>query len=194
MMRLLLPLLVAFVVASGGASGIVLLRANKAAAMSADLGAAVRHDSASAKAVAHSPAAPVGPADGDSSTSAPVTATLPPPAARPIATPITTPIATAAATTVAQPAVAKTSSTVPAAGARLLSTPGIFVGGRISKIFAAMPAKEAAKILGQMQDSDVVVILGSVNDRKAAEILSLLPAPRAASISKTVIPSRLVDK
>jgi flagellar motility protein MotE (MotC chaperone) len=70
----------------------------------------------------------------------------------------------------------------------------VFIGGRISKIFTAMPAKQAAKVLEQMADGDVVVILGSVTDRKAAEILSLLPPQRAATVSKLVLANKSGDK
>jgi flagellar motility protein MotE (MotC chaperone) len=45
-----------------------------------------------------------------------------------------------------------------------------------------------------MTDADVVTILGSVTDRKAAEILSLLPAQRAAGISKSVLANRVSDQ
>lgn len=55
---------------------------------------------------------------------------------------------------------------------------------RIGKIFAAMPAKEAAKVLVQLDDADVQAILGAVSAKHAAAILQNLPPVRAAAISR----------
>jgi hypothetical protein len=224
MMRFILPLLVAFVVAAGGASGIVVFQAKRAPATTTDSVAGVEQDSTadSTKALVDDSTlaapgdstpltseveAPPPPAQAEvaSSTAGAVRATA---AAKTKATPPTGPLPTSdranspavapTAGAVAPPVTSRADSVKAVApeaargaaaqtGARMIPTAGVFVGGRISKIFAAMPAKEAARILEQMVDADVVLILGSVNDRKAAEILALLPAPRAAGISKSVL-------
>ena len=62
--------------------------------------------------------------------------------------------------------------------------------GRISKIFSAMPAKEAAKVFEHMDDADVLAILGPVSNRKAAEVLALMPVARAATLSKALLRAR----
>jgi hypothetical protein len=55
---------------------------------------------------------------------------------------------------------------------------------RLSKIFAAMSAKDAAKVMEQMPDADVRAILAMMSDRTAAAVLSQFPAARAAAITK----------
>ena len=55
---------------------------------------------------------------------------------------------------------------------------------RISKVFTAMDAKQAAKVLEHMTDNDVGVILGYVGPRQAASIMSALPPERVATLSK----------
>ena len=57
---------------------------------------------------------------------------------------------------------------------------------RLSKIFAAMSAKDAAKVMEQMTESDVRSILALMSDRSAAAVLSQFPAARAAAITKGV--------
>lgn len=64
------------------------------------------------------------------------------------------------------------------------------VTGRISKIFGAMSAKEAARVLEQMDDADVQTVLGGLNDRQAAAILAGFPPARAAAISRAAIRGR----
>jgi len=59
--------------------------------------------------------------------------------------------------------------------------------GRISKIFGAMAAKDAARVLEQMDDADVQTVLGGLNDRQAAAILAGFPPARAAAISRAAI-------
>jgi cytoskeletal protein RodZ len=224
MMRFILPLLVAFVVAAGGASGIAVIQAKRAPPTTADSAAGVEQDSTADSSEAEvddstltalgdstpptsevEAPPPAVPAKAVSSIDSTARATV---AAKVKATPPTLPSPTTeranspavapAAGAVAPPVTSRADSVKAVApeavrgaaaktGARMIPTAGVFVGGRISKIFAAMPAKEAARILEQMVDADVVQILGSVNDRKAAEILSLLPAPRAAGISKSVL-------
>jgi hypothetical protein len=71
--------------------------------------------------------------------------------------------------------------------AQIAPVTAILAGGRLSKIFGAMAARDAAKVLEQMDDADIKEILGRLNDKKAAEILALIPAPRAAIISKAAL-------
>ena len=63
---------------------------------------------------------------------------------------------------------------------------------KVAKIFAAMPAKDAAKVLEQLDDSEVQAVLSNVSDKQAAAILQSFPATRAAAISKAVLRSALV--
>jgi hypothetical protein len=58
--------------------------------------------------------------------------------------------------------------------------------GRLARLFAAMPARDAARVLEQMSDNDVVEILAGLTDRRAGEILSLFAAPRAATVAKAL--------
>ncbi|MBL0173465.1 MAG: hypothetical protein IPP90_22795 [Gemmatimonadaceae bacterium] len=58
---------------------------------------------------------------------------------------------------------------------------------RLSKIFAAMSAKDAAKVMEQMPDADVRAILAMMSDRTAAAVLSQFPAARAAAITKGAV-------
>lgn len=60
---------------------------------------------------------------------------------------------------------------------------------RIAKIFAAMPARDAAKVMQEMSDDDIHVILGAMNDRQAAAILAGFPAERVARISRAAMHS-----
>jgi hypothetical protein len=76
---------------------------------------------------------------------------------------------------------------VAAAPAQTGPVTPLLAGGRLSKIFGAMSARDAAKVLEQMDDADVKQILARLNDKKAAEILALLPAARAAIISKAAL-------
>jgi hypothetical protein len=83
-------------------------------------------------------------------------------------------------------------ASAPVAPAALASqqpapTTVVLAGGRLSKIFGAMSARDAAKVLEQMDDADIKEILSRLNDKKAAEILALLPSARAALISKTAL-------
>jgi hypothetical protein len=59
--------------------------------------------------------------------------------------------------------------------------------GRISKIFAAMSAKDASRVLEQLEDSDVQTVLTGLNDKQAAAILSGFPPARAAAISRAAL-------
>jgi hypothetical protein len=59
--------------------------------------------------------------------------------------------------------------------------------GRISKIFAAMSARDASRVLEQLEDSDVQAVLAGLNDKQAAAILSGFPPARAAAISRAAL-------
>jgi hypothetical protein len=76
---------------------------------------------------------------------------------------------------------------VATAAQPLAPVTSMLAGGRLSKIFGAMSARDAAKVLDQMDDADIKEILGRLNDKKAAEILALLPTARAATISKAAL-------
>jgi hypothetical protein len=58
---------------------------------------------------------------------------------------------------------------------------------KLGKIFAAMPAKDAARVLEQLADAEVHDILKSLSDKQAAGIMQFLPSQRAASISKLAL-------
>ena len=58
---------------------------------------------------------------------------------------------------------------------------------RISKIFAAMSAKDAARVLEKLDDTDVQTVLSGLNEKQAAAILSGFPPERAAAISRAAI-------
>ncbi|MCC6316068.1 MAG: hypothetical protein IT361_00155 [Gemmatimonadaceae bacterium] len=58
---------------------------------------------------------------------------------------------------------------------------------KVSRIFGAMPAKDAARVLEQLEDADVKAILTGLSDKQAAGIMQHLPANRAAAISKLVL-------
>ena len=62
--------------------------------------------------------------------------------------------------------------------------PSGVIGERLGKIFTAMPSKDAVKVMEKLDDSDIALILSKLNDKKAAEVLALMPADRAAAISK----------
>lgn len=58
---------------------------------------------------------------------------------------------------------------------------------RISKIFAAMPPRDAAKVLLQMDDADIQLIMQALGEKQAAAILVNFPPDRAATISRKSI-------
>jgi hypothetical protein len=67
------------------------------------------------------------------------------------------------------------------------TAPAPITPDKIGKIFAAMPARDAAKVLEQLDDSDVQSILGSLSGKQAAAILQSFPPIRAAAISKAAL-------
>ena len=202
MTRQILAFVAAFVLALAGTTGVVLVRAKSARAQ-APSRPAVKADSARAQSVVDSTRQAVdsampptatkpAPASPSSKETAALASSAVAPAAR-VAAPADSARKTpAVAQPVSQPA--PQASTQNPASRPTMIVPGVLVGGRLSKIFAAMSSKEAAKVLEQMDDADVVAILGSENDRKAAEILALLPTARAAVISKSVMKVAPVSK
>jgi hypothetical protein len=58
---------------------------------------------------------------------------------------------------------------------------------KIAKIFAAMPARDAARVMVQLDDSEVQSLLGALSGKQAAAILQALPPERAAAISKAAL-------
>jgi hypothetical protein len=86
------------------------------------------------------------------------------------------PVAASTTTAVAKPGGAEPDPATP-----------LVAPGRISKIFGAMSAKDAARVLQQMDDADVQTVLSGLNDRQAAAILAGFPAERAAAISRATL-------
>jgi hypothetical protein len=64
---------------------------------------------------------------------------------------------------------------------------GLAADGRLAKLFAAMPAKDAARVLDQMSDADIVAILSGMTDKRAGEILALLPPTRSAAVTRLAL-------
>jgi hypothetical protein len=184
MLKRILFFVLAFGVALGGATGLVVMRAKRAAAaakpaMPDSMHTGTDHDSSAADSSAKRALA----ATGKDSTPVVLAAALPPrDSVRPVANKITQ-----ASDSIIQPA--PTTPAAPAAARPVAVAPvtAILAGGRLSKIFGAMAARDAAKVLEQMDDADIKEILGRLNDKKAAEILALIPAPRAALISKAAL-------
>ncbi len=63
---------------------------------------------------------------------------------------------------------------------------------KLAKIFAAMPAKDAAKVMEQLDDHEVQSLLESLNEKQAAAILQNFPSARAAAISKAALRAAMV--
>lgn len=62
---------------------------------------------------------------------------------------------------------------------------------RLGRLFAQMPAKDAARVLSSMSDAEVAAILAYVPDRAAAKILAGLPPAQAASVATRALPGSL---
>jgi hypothetical protein len=202
----------AFVVALGGATGAVVVRARKLAVAAAVAAAAARQDSLAkglikepvqpaeepAKGALEPPVVTVEVAPRDST--GPVPGKASKAEAKSEAKPAEpgsgdskgAPAATEGALASGKPAVpARAIAELIKPAGKPVPSPVDLVGGRLSKIFSSMPPKDAAKVLEQMDNGDIVTILGSVTDKKAAEILSLLPTARSAEISRSVMKNRL---
>lgn len=68
--------------------------------------------------------------------------------------------------------------------------PGV---SKVAKIFAAMPAKDAAMVLEQLEDTEVQSVISTLSEKQAAAILRNFPPARAATISKAVLRAALVQ-
>lgn len=68
--------------------------------------------------------------------------------------------------------------------------PGV---SKVAKIFAAMPAKDAAMVLEQLEDAEVQSVISTLSEKQAAAILRNFPPARAATISKAVLRAAVVQ-
>jgi hypothetical protein len=186
MVKRILIFALTFAIALGGATAFVVARtkpAAPAAKVAADSASAPHDSTASHDSVAATDSAKLA-----KDTTAPARA-----AAMPGRDSVRVPAVAAAAVRTAPLDSAKplpvAPAVIPVAGAASPAGPvtPLLAGGRLSKIFGAMSARDAAKVLEQMEDADVKQILARLNDKKAAEILALLPAARAALISKAAL-------
>jgi hypothetical protein len=186
MLKRILFFVLAFGVALGGATGLVVMRAKRAAAAATPAVPDSTHTGRDSSAATDSSAKRALAAAAKDSAPVPLAAALPP---RDSVRPVASKVSRTADSVVAP---APTTPVVPGAPAAARPAPiapvtAILAGGRLSKIFGAMSARDAAKVLEQMDDADIKEILGRLNDKKAAEILALIPAPRAAIISKAAL-------
>ena len=185
MIKVIIFAVVGLVLGLGGGSGFAVMRAKKAAAAAHD-SVAVKGDSATKHEREGEPRAEPGgehtavaAAPADSSTQLAHAAPKPDSVAT-----------TAAVPTHGGPAAASHGPSVPSAPVVAPKVPVTDAAkepsapGRISKIFAAMSAKDAAKVLQQMDDTDVQTVLSGLNDKQAAAILAGFTPERAAAISK----------
>jgi MgtE intracellular N domain len=75
-------------------------------------------------------------------------------------------------------------ATIPGGAASRVDTARV---GQLARLFAAMPARDAARVLLELDQSDAQVVLSAMDNRHAAEILSNFPPDRAADMSKLVL-------
>jgi flagellar motility protein MotE (MotC chaperone) len=61
---------------------------------------------------------------------------------------------------------------------------------KLSKIFGAMQAQDAADVLQEMKDEEIEMILKHMSDRLAAQILGVFDPSRAAALSQVVLRTR----
>ncbi|MGQ0646106.1 MAG: magnesium transporter MgtE N-terminal domain-containing protein [Gemmatimonadaceae bacterium] len=87
----------------------------------------------------------------------------------------------------AKPAVGR--PRLPGLPPKPIETPVTLKNEKVSKVFGAMPAKDAAKVLELLDDTEVQSILSGLSDKQAAGILQHLPPARAAAISKLALRS-----
>jgi hypothetical protein len=203
MLKLVMPFLVGLLAGLGGASAMVITRAKHAAAeqvAAAPAPGKASRDSAAPKAPADTQHA----APQDAPHDAPRQTPQPPAPAAAVAAPALPPAP--AITRAAEPdapaeephaaAAVPTAAAKPAtrratrdAGAAIVGK----VGGqgsaeqRLAKVFASMPARDAARILEQMDDRDVRAILGHVADRQVAAIMASFPPARAAALGRAAL-------
>ena len=205
MIKLILPFVAAFLVALGGSTYFAISKAKQVAAATPKPQVAAPVESETTEPAAHDTlvahaaitphrdsavvAAPGAATDTGSRVAVPASG-LASTVALAAPTPLGAPAPNAASHDVpVASAPEKRSAMAPAARGGVTSTllPSGLVGERLGKIFASMPAKEAAKVLGKMEDADISIILGRLNDKKAAEILAQLPTERAVAISRVAL-------
>jgi hypothetical protein len=195
MARLILPFLVAFLVAIAGSSAAMLVRARDAhsAALTKAIAAKAKTDSvkATTPAVEHADSAKVDAPRVEA------------PAPTPIALPASSARGEASAPTLVtkiedKPGIAARApeaakpSALPAAVAKPAVGDAAAPGAserRLAKIFSSMAPKDAAKVLQNMDDGDVKIILGYLGSRQAAAILGAFPTARAAELSRQALKS-----
>jgi MgtE-like protein len=210
MKKLIIPFVAAFGLSLGIATGVVMMRAPKAApvqvaakaaekpktdsvATTADTTAVQAIDSASLAAIAptvdslHATSVPAGVAD------APMTAGSNPGPAQ--AGGHAVPAAGASGSRQIVPATANIVTklaSVPAATVKSVPVAAkapadSLIGRRLAQVFGAMQSKDAARVLEQMDDVDVRAILGSLSSKQQAAILGSFPTQRAAVILQATL-------
>jgi len=169
----------------GGGAGFAVMRAKKPTPLAA-AGAESKKDSAAVATEGHDEPAAAAQADE------PVENVVPPAPVAPASGPAVAPAVAPAAARTEQPAGPTRDSAAAARPPSADSTRAAPTAtpGRIAKIFAAMPARDAARVLEQLDDADVQTVLTGLNDRQAAAILAGFPPARAAAISRAVIRGR----
>lgn len=198
MKRLIIPFVAAFVVSLGGATGVVMMRAPKVAAVTAPQTAtAAGKASDSSGAVVDSVAKAGtdssgvqagGKAEGDTTAGDTALAAGARTGAKPEESAVKTsrPAATSSSTEKGKVA---TDSKAPARTGPPRATPvtDSLISLRLAKVFAAMQPKDAARVLEQMNDSDVRAILGSLSSKQQAAILGSFPTERAALLVQATL-------
>ena len=58
---------------------------------------------------------------------------------------------------------------------------------KLAKLYDGMESRAVAKLMGNLDDETVVSILPRMKTKNASEVLQLLPAKRAAKLSKRMI-------
>jgi hypothetical protein len=193
MKKLIIPFVAAFGLSLGAATGIVVVRAPKAVAVSAgskpaaspkqsDATSAVKDGAATVAAVTAGAVQGVHDSAGSAALSGATTATQP--ATQP-ATTASLPTANASLATngVVASVRSATAKSVPAKQA----APDSLTGVRLAQVFGAMQPKDAARVLEQMDDDDVRAILGSLSSKRQAAILGSFPTQRAALILRATL-------
>lgn len=194
MKRLVIPFVAAFGLSLGIATGVVIVRAPKVAAVTAKaspskLGsphaAQAKHDAASA-------ASPL-PGNLPNVQSAPATAPVMTPASAGVSVALASAHPTAqnsgqteAALGTQKSLPTSNESKAPSATAQV-PVQDTTVGRKIAKVFGAMQARDAARVLEQMDDVDVRTILSSLNNKQQAAILGTFPTQRAATIMRATL-------
>lgn len=180
MKRMLIPFVAAFGLSLGIATGAVMMRAPKAAAVAKT--GEPKPDSANAAAAKHD-------------TSSKLAAALPDEPGATQATSATAGVAgsmagsMAGSTPAAAPVLLASAQVSPTRNeAVATATPQDTITGRkLAKVFGAMQARDAARVLEQMDDSDVRAILASLSNKQQAAILGTFPTQRAATIMRATL-------